>query len=74
MVTQPGNRFSAAAVYESVELPLTGASCPTQRSTRIEGRTHMSPVVNADTPAPISDVIQAKSLMYSRSLNGQKRD
>ncbi len=34
----------------------------------------MSPVVNADTPVPISNVIQAKSLMYSRSLDGQKHD
>ena len=30
----------------------------------------MSPVVNADTPVPINDVVQTKSLMQSHSLDG----
>jgi hypothetical protein len=34
----------------------------------------MSPVVSADGASPDHDVIQAKSLMYKRSLDRQNHD
>jgi len=46
----------------------------THRSARMEGITHMSPVVNADTPVPIRKVFQAKSPMCFPSSDRQKQD